>query len=159
MTERKLKPVLVIGYGSSLRGDDAVGRLVVDWIADRGLANVVTKSVTQLVPELAAEIARSRAVIFADACVPDCGQTVELQELTASSGAHGATHSAAPSQLLALTRACYGGSPSAWLVLVPAVDFEFTEQISSIARNNVNEAARVVERLIIRLEESEVAHA
>ncbi len=56
--------LLVIGYGSDLRGDDAAGLL-----ADRRLARLGFHAIAvhQLTPELAEQVAAARQVIFLDA--------------------------------------------------------------------------------------------
>ena len=46
-------PVLVIGVGSELRRDDAVGRRVVERLETDGLGAVEVRSLHQLTPELA----------------------------------------------------------------------------------------------------------
>lgn len=66
------KPVLVVGYGSSLRGDDAVGQRVVEELRRRrrllgalpGARFVLT---TCLTPELAEDLAGSGFAVLADA--------------------------------------------------------------------------------------------
>ena len=60
---------LVIGYGNDLRGDDGAGRVVADRIDALDLAGVTVRSVTQLVPELALDVAAADRVLFVDADV------------------------------------------------------------------------------------------
>src|SRR5579864_2493011 len=55
---------LIVGYGNSLRGDDAVGLLAAGRLAGCGYDAV---AVPQLLPELAARMAAARRVIFIDA--------------------------------------------------------------------------------------------
>jgi hydrogenase maturation protease len=151
--------IVVIGYGSSLRGDDVVGRLVAESVAELHLPNVVAISCTQLVPELAAQIAEARAVIFVDASVGKHNCTVEVHELTCGPDIRSASHIVAAQSLLELATACYYRSPPAWLITVPANEFEMTEQVSPAARQNVIAAVGAVERLLDDLRETEVAHA
>ena len=80
------KKILLIGYGSTLRGDDAVGRHVVEIFAGRSLPNVTTISVTQLVPELAAQIATAQAVIFVDASGDNELRDVDIREIVDAPG-------------------------------------------------------------------------
>src|SRR5579872_2398967 len=56
--------VLIIGYGSWLRGDDAAGRLAARRLAERGFDAV---DVHQLTPELADRVASAGTVVFLDA--------------------------------------------------------------------------------------------
>jgi hydrogenase maturation protease len=150
--------ILVIGYGNTLRGDDAAGRTVVEAVAAKHLPHVVAISATQLVPELATLIASSRAVIFVDASV-EGGQSVEVRELTPACPLSRRFHDTGPRELLALTRNCYGHPPLAWLVTVPGRDFRLGEQLSADAQRHVLAAGREVERLVGQLTKHEVGHA
>jgi len=62
---------LVIGIGNPLRGDDGVGALLAEQAALFTAADpdgpVAVRSVQQLTPELAEELARLEAVLFIDA--------------------------------------------------------------------------------------------
>jgi hydrogenase maturation protease len=153
------KEILLIGYGSTLRGDDAMGRRVVEIIAGRSLPNVTVISVTQLVPELAARIATAQAVIFVDAATNSNVHDVEVCEVICAPGVLCAPHTSSPRELLSLASVCYERTPPAWLIAVPSTSFEITDQTSSAARRNIRSAVGVVEHLINELSESEVPHA
>src|SRR6185369_9836894 len=96
------KPVVVIGYGNTLRGDDAVGRMVVEELAKRNLENVEFVSVTQLVPELAALVARANAAIFVDACLESPAVPVEPQVVSEESEGDDLSHHTGPHEIMAL---------------------------------------------------------
>ncbi|HEY3392905.1 MAG TPA: hydrogenase maturation protease [Lacipirellulaceae bacterium] len=153
------KPILVIGYGSTLRGDDAVGRRVVEIIANRILPNVTAVSVTQLVPELAAQIATAQAVIFVDASSDSDLSHVDVREIVNVPGILFAPHIFSPRELLSLASACYERTPPAWLIAVPSMRFEITDGISSAARRNICSAVDAVEQLINELSENAVPYA
>ena len=153
------KPVVVIGYGNTLRGDDAVGRLVVERVVKREGDNVVAVSVTQLVPELVPLIAQARAVIFVDACVTATAQHVKLQKLKGKDRQPAIAHHAGPGELLSLAHTCYAEAPPAWLVTVPAAEFELSDKVSQAAQQNVELATLVIEGLIAEMLEHEVIHA
>lgn len=61
---------LVIGYGNELRGDDGVGPKVAEAVEAWKLAGVSVLALRQLTPELAADLAVVRRVIFVDAALP-----------------------------------------------------------------------------------------
>jgi len=67
MQTKRSGKVLVIGYGSELRGEDRAGRIVADRIAQWDYPRVEAISVHQPGPELAKEIAESEMTIFVDA--------------------------------------------------------------------------------------------
>jgi hydrogenase maturation protease len=114
---------LVIGYGSELRGDDAVGQLVARAVAGWGLPEVRALAVHQLTPELAPELAAARLALFVDA-----GETAgggwEARPIAAKSLPITSAHSGDPRALLALTHALYGHAPRAWLVTIAAARFD-----------------------------------
>ncbi len=129
---------LVIGVGSDLRRDDAVGRhvaAVVEALAPHDVTVVVS---TQLVPELVEPIGSADRVVFVDASVsvPDVTVTpVEPLDDTAHS------HHATPGGLLALAGRLGLAVPPATLVEVPAGDLSLGEGLSS-------ETAAFVERAV-----------
>ena len=62
--------VLVIGYGNPLRGDDGIGRVIAEHIAETLRPEAIDVVVAhQLTPELTEPISRSGLVIFVDAAV------------------------------------------------------------------------------------------
>src|ERR1043165_3956952 len=60
-------PLLVIGYGNELRGDDAAGPEVARSIAELQLPGVEVLVRPILTPELADNVAQAATVIFVDA--------------------------------------------------------------------------------------------
>jgi hydrogenase maturation protease len=105
---------LVIGIGNPLRGDDGVGGLLAEQVGGR--------SVQQLTPELAAELAELEAVLFIDAWLAPVGAMPWLGTIAPAAGA-AETHRLEPAQLLAISQALYGLSPDAFLLRVPATAF------------------------------------
>ena len=109
---------LVIGIGNPLRGDDGVGALLAEQVGGR--------SVQQLTPELAAELAELEAVLFIDAWLAPAGAGPELIAIAPSSGSAGSSaesHRLEPAQLLAISQALYGRAPAVHLLRVPATAF------------------------------------
>lgn len=140
--------ILVIGYGNELRGDDGLGPRVAQDISAANFPGVQVRSVCQLVPELAAEVAEARMVIFVDAAVDPDRITVELTPMTVHEATDWSTHIADPRTLIALTRTVYGRTPEAWWLTVPGQNFGFGEGLSTIARANAKNASERLWRLI-----------
>jgi hydrogenase maturation protease len=129
-------PVIIIGYGNPLRGDDGLG-----WHAARQLSTQVASSHIQVVachqltPELAEDISRCERVIFLDAA-----RTLPAGEIRCNLLASTAlgkavrpvsySHSMSPVDLLDLCRELYGCSPRAFLISVGGEDFSQTGNIS-----------------------------
>lgn len=138
--------VLVIGYGSTLRGDDGIGPAVAEDVAALGLPGVRVIVAHQLTPELAAEMTGVRRVVFVDSTIRDEGVRVIRVESEPTSTVM--THAADPCGLMALCEALDGIRPEAWLVTAAGAEFGFREGLSPTGRENAREAIACVERLI-----------
>jgi hydrogenase maturation protease len=117
---------LVIGIGNPLRGDDGAGALLAEqaavMTAAHGARPVAVRSVQQLTPELAAELAGLDAVLFIDAWAgADGGQAalVAVHPVIATPR----SHHLEPGALLTLAQTLYGHAPRAHLLRVPAQAF------------------------------------
>ncbi len=127
-------PTLVIGYGSTLRRDDAVGVLAAERI-QRYLepeAAVQVISVVQLTPELAAPISQMQRVIFIDAAA-DAGVmpgTLRVLRLAADDARSAGVHHLTPAALLGLAMRLYGRSADGLLYTVQGDDFGLGEGLS-----------------------------
>ncbi len=137
---------LIIGFGNTLRGDDGVGPQVAEAIAQWQLTNVRSRSVHQLTPELAAEIAQAQTVIFVDATVQ--GETVQWRAIAAGAEAPCTAHYADPRSLLVISQILYGRSPQAYELLIPAVDFSFGETLSETTKNNLKVALEKLKKIL-----------
>jgi hydrogenase maturation protease len=140
--------VLVIGYGNTLRGDDGIGAAVAEAIIAAALPGVGVIVAHQLTPELAADLAEARRVVFVDAAVG--GEPVTETELVPEPAAASLTHAPDPRALLALTRAACGRSPEAWLVTVAGADFGYREGLTEVGRRHARLAAERVKCLLRR---------
>lgn len=132
-----MKPPLVIGIGNPTRGDDRAGLEVVRAL-ERRIPWGHYRSVHQLTPELAEEIAAAREVIFVDASMEARVLTIEpVEAASLPDGSHAAT----PGGLLALAAQVYGTLPArALAVAIPASDLGFSEELSLITSRWVREA-------------------
>lgn len=141
---------LVIGYGNTLRSDDAAGQKIAEIVSEWNLAEVRSLPVHQLTPELADPLSTVQMAIFVDVYVANVDQAnVQVIELAPSSDPIvGLGHTADPRSLLHFTEQVYGSSPLSWWILVPAVNFEFGEQLSAITQNGVTVALEHIKRLI-----------
>lgn len=161
-------PILVIGYGNTLRSDDGVGPAVVQAISQWQNSQLQTLICHQLTPELADTIAGAGLVIFVDAL--DCNALkmsapktqlrsldLEIRPPTSVSAAVTAEnletpsllgHFYQPESLLHMTKWLYGHVPPAWLIAVPAVSFELGCEFSEIAIQGMQRALVVIQTLI-----------
>jgi hydrogenase maturation protease len=139
--------ILVIGYGNTLRRDDAVGPRLAEEIGDIGYPGVRAVSCPQLSPEHAPLVAAADVVVFVDA-LEGGDRRLRLLPVDPAGSGQVTTHALEPGTLLALAREVFGRAPRAWLLPVPADDLGFGEELSPIARAGMAEARRVLDGFI-----------
>jgi hydrogenase maturation protease len=135
--------ILVIGYGNTLRGDDAVGPCVAEAVAKLELSGVRTLVVPLLAPEIADPVAKAAKVIFVDAAV-DAPQVVQWRKLEPNESSQLMAHAADPRTVLALARDVFGHVPEAWWLTIPAVEMGFSESLTPAAQRGVAEAVEKI---------------
>lgn len=150
MEYSRISPLLLIGYGNTLRRDDGVGPKVVEAIAALQLPGVETLSRDLLTPELADPISHAETVIFVDAAV-DAPSEVQLRLLAPTDSSQIMAHAANPRTLLALARDVFGHVPKAWWLTIPVKDIGIGEHFSDLARRGVGAAVRQIRDLHTRL--------
>lgn len=129
MSRAPRAPVLVLGIGNPSRGDDAVGPILgerlADLVAARGAHDAVEVLCDQqLMVEHALDVEGRRAVIFVDAAIGPPGR-VQCEPVVPAVGLPVLSHSCSPGQLLALvTSTLQGAPPPAWTVSVAGHGFE-----------------------------------
>lgn len=157
--------ILVIGYGNSLRSDDGAGCRVSDIVASWDLPYVRSLTVHQLNPELAEPIAQSELAIFIDACVSTDNpskrrrksmpivqvQRIDISKQMGSMPVAELGHRSDPRSLLALAHQVYGETPVAYSLLLPAVNWEFGEQLSTVTRKSIEQSVDFLRNLCTKL--------
>lgn len=138
--------MLVIGVGSLLRTDDAVGRVVADRLAALHLDDVEVASVHQLTPELAPELAGRRLVVLVDAAVDT--DTVSARPIEIDDSGELMTHHLGPAGLLAFA-ARLGWRPTrAVAVRIPVRDLAVGTALSRQGEALVEQALTEVLALV-----------
>jgi hydrogenase maturation protease len=143
-------PVLVIGYGNTLRNDDGAGQIVAEIVQSWKIPQVFTLATHQLTPELAENIAHADLVIFVDATITQANSSpsLQLQQLEAKDTITNLGHSGDPRSLLSLAQVLYHTTPLAWWLLIPAVNFDFGENLSPITQQAIKEALAKIKEII-----------
>ena len=150
-------PVLVIGWGSELRGDDAVGRVFARRLDALSPAGVEVIEVPQLTPELAWDVSGAERVVFVDAVTPGAvegvGDEPVLRKLAPGDAAPArfipaCVHSLSPERVLDLSSALYSDRPEAWVLYLPAFDFDLGLEMSAGAKAGVDEGLRLLLDLV-----------
>ncbi len=141
---------LVIGYGNTLRSDDGAGQRVAEKIGQWELPGVLALAVHQLTPELAENIAQADAVIFVDAVATNSENpvSVKIQPLQAEAENTSLGHSYNPRELLFVTQVLYGQLTPAYYVLIPAVNFDWGEEFSSLTQRGIDMALNQIKPII-----------
>ncbi len=142
---------LIIGYGNTLRGDDAAGCRVaerLETMLDPDRFSVMIAH--QLLPEMAHEIAGASRAVFIDAAENLAAGRIVITELLPDADAVRETsHSVNPAWLLYTARALFGRSPRAWSVAIGGADFAIGETMTATMTAAVEVAAgRVVDLLM-----------
>jgi hydrogenase maturation protease len=144
--------VLVIGYGNPLRGDDGVGCVVAEELAQEirdPESKVRVVACHQLNPELAEAVADTRAVIFVDASVDLKPGEVRVSSISPDRFSPAAfTHSLKPSALLATASELFGQAPPAKAVAIGARSFEIGMKLTPEVKAAVRKARTAIEREI-----------
>jgi hydrogenase maturation protease len=140
--------VLVIGYGNTLRGDDAAGIRAAELIAKRR-PEIECVCMHQLMPELAEQIAVNDIVIFIDADVNASQPNVRLV-VPGVEADQPRTHFISPESLLRLSQQLYQHMPlKAYVIGIPASQFEFSEELSESTKKAVEESVILAESLLL----------
>lgn len=138
--------VVIIGYGNTLRGDDAVGWLAAESLLERFDEPGVTVLLRhQLAPELAETISGYDVALFVDASREGQAGDVRCIEIEPKLTDSGLTHSASPEALLVLARELYGGAPQAFLISLCGESFALEDRLSPIVAEAMPEFVRLVE--------------
>lgn len=139
-------PMMVVGYGNTLRRDDGLGVRVAEAFAELRLPGVEVVIRHQLVPELAETVAKASCVVFVDAS--SCGgDKPELVRMKPSNSNGVFAHASDPASILALAAQLYNGHPEAWSLNMPAHDFGFGEEISPEGMKGLYPAIEYLRRL------------
>lgn len=134
----------LIAIGNSLRRDDGVAHRVLALVGP--LADVLTRDVMQLMPELAMEFALAEKVFFIDADTTVGKPHVEA--IPASVRSQSLAHSLLPEAVVALSRKLYGFHGQAYLCRVPGADFSMGETLTETAEENAVGAARLLREML-----------
>jgi hydrogenase maturation protease len=133
-----------VAIGNTLRGDDGVAERVADLLEPR--PGVKVRRMHQLTPELSDEVARAETVILVDADVE--AREVYLDRIHAAPGRGTVTHSMTPGELIAFAERLYGFHGTAYMCHIPVENFEPGEQLSALAAQGAEAAARRIMELL-----------
>jgi hydrogenase maturation protease len=143
--------VLIIGYGSPIRGDDAVGPLVADRLLDElesDRIRVFSRHI--LTAELVENVRDAGLVIFLDAAMEGTAGEVRCRRVEPSIEAISTmAHFVEPGELLAWARELYQHTPKAYLISICGQSFDFAQyDLSAPVTGGIQKMIDLVYRLI-----------
>lgn len=142
---------LIIGYGSPIRGDDAIGPLVADRLMAEGVPDgveVVSRHI--LTAELVADLVEHDRIVFLDATVEGTPGEVRCRTLAPDASAMSTmAHFLDPRELLAWCETLYGKVPETFLVSACGTSFDYANySLSPTAEAAIEPMLDWVRRLI-----------
>jgi hydrogenase maturation protease len=149
--------ILVYGYGNPGRQDDGLGialsETIENWARENGMNNIETDSNYQLNIEDAARISAFDLVIFADATKEKI-KGYAFTSLKPSPKIDFTMHSVSPAFILNLCREVYQKKPSAYLLHIKGYEWDFMKDMTSAAKENLEEAAVFLKKKIMEVEKA-----
>ncbi len=146
-----MRKTLVVGYGSELRGDDALGLRVAEALAESVVdPDVEIVSCGQLTPDLAEAVSRCRRVVFVDASAEDPPGHISCRRIyPKEGGALSLSHELDPQSLLVWTRELFGPEPEAVLCTMGGDCFDLTDRLSPAAIEKLPALVECVRKQIV----------
>jgi hydrogenase maturation protease len=138
------KKILVVGYGNTLRSDDGIGQIISEKIEELQIPNVETLALHQLTPDLAGSFSEYRGIVFIDASEDMSQNEVQVFDLFPSEEPAQIEHAMSPQNLLRLARDLYSVNPSSCCVVIPARNFEFSEELSPLTKSSIEPAINII---------------
>ena len=128
MSEDAIEPLLVFGWGNPSRGDDALGPLLVEQLAEQArhllpAGQLACLTDFQLQVEHALDLLGRERVLFVDAAL-DLDQPYSVRPLHPSRSAGISSHALAPEAVLQVYQDLYGEPPESTLLAIRARSFD-----------------------------------
>ena len=149
------KPVLLLGYGNPSRGDDGLGPALLEMIEEqRALERApdIFDALTdyQLQIEHVLDMQKRQLVVFIDASL-SATAPFDYSRLEPCRDNSYTSHAMSPSALLAVyEQVCDDPLPDAYLLGIPAYQFDLGTSITAQAREHLGEARDFVQELLLQ---------
>jgi hydrogenase maturation protease len=135
---------LVIGIGNDGRGDDAMGWLFADWIAQKGGMEVEYRYQLQI--EDAELISLYEAVIFVDASLEEMELGFYFNKCIPAAAIHFSTHKIDPATILWLAKEIYGATVVGYVLAIRGYNWQLEQGLSAEAKENYSRAVAFFEK-------------
>lgn len=153
----RMKKTLIYGYGNPGRMDDGIGKRFVDlidnWIAEEKIENIFTDCNYQLNIEDASIISEYDAVVFVDASIVEDVENFRLEKVEPNDATIEFTmHAVSTAFVVDLCRKMYNKIPEAWVLHVRAYEFDFKEEMTPKAVENMLDAFAFLKDFLKKME-------
>lgn len=139
--------ILIIGIGSLIRGDDGVGRLAAERLADLlRFSEVTVLSVHQILPEHSEMLSQCEVAFFIDAGVHVPPGEMVVEEIAPSPETDAGPHDLDPAGALGWSLRLFGRAPKAFLYAIGPEKMEISEKLTETVE-------KAMEKLILRVVE------
>jgi hydrogenase maturation protease len=145
-----VRPLLIIGYGNSLRSDDGLG-----WHVSQELLRTIDSAAVeiiscgQLTPDLAEPISHAGQVLFIDVARSGPPGEVICKRVTPASATAAFSHQLSAEGLLGITRVLFGDCPEANLFSIAGHSFEPGDSVSPQVADCMPALLSLIKELVV----------
>ncbi len=144
---------MIYGYGNPGLQDDGAGNELVSrlekWVNGNHLNGIAFDSNYQLNIEDAYAMTGKKIVVFVDATVDEKVEDMSITRVEPSPKVEFTMHSVSPSFVLDLCSKIYGEHPATYLVHIRGYGWEFLEQMTPAAAENLDKALDFFKRALL----------
>ncbi len=137
-----MRKILLIGFGNEYRRDDGLGIKLLDLIN----GDIEKIKVQELTFDVAEVLKDYDVVIFIDASID--GEEVIIRKIEEKKIFSPFTHHTSCEELLSWTRTLYGKNPDFYLLSLRGYDFDFGEELSEKAKENLKKGLDFLEKFL-----------
>jgi hydrogenase maturation protease len=154
--ERAQKSILVIGYGNPGRQDDGLGPALAERIEALDAPDITVDADYQLNIEHAAMMAEHQFVLFVDAS-EEGAEPFGFREVGPAKEIAFSSHTLSAESVLAICEEHFDALPETWLLGIRGYGFDFIEELTPQAKDNLDKAEVFVLPVIGRWREKAMA--
>ncbi|MBN2683052.1 MAG: hydrogenase maturation protease [Bacteroidales bacterium] len=144
--------ILVYGYGNPGRMDDGLGNAVIEqleeWAENEGITNIDFDSNYQLNIEDADTISPYETVIFVDASEEPIEGFILTEVDSSDAKIEFTMHAVSTSYILDLCKKMYKKAPKTYLLHIKGYEWEFAEELSEQAKENLKNALDFLKNIL-----------
>ncbi len=152
--------ILIYGYGNPGRQDDGIGarftELIDQWSAKENMPHITTDCNYQLNIEDASVIADYDMVIFVDASVVEDIENFRMDTVKPDDASIEFTmHAVSVAYIVDLCNKIYNKTPKTYVLHIKAESFDFIEELTPVAKQNMLAAAEFLKRFLENIHETQ----